>query len=62
MIRRKQARWLLRRVALGFAIAVNLMGGDFEWSLPKGFSHPDFAQGDSYYFSSTWFVAQIGIT
>jgi cytochrome c peroxidase len=40
MTRRKQARWLLRRVAVGFAIAANLMGGDFEWSLPKGFPRP----------------------
>jgi len=40
MTRRKQARWLLRRVAVGFAIAANLIGADFEWSLPKGFPRP----------------------
>ena len=40
MTRRKQARWLLRRVAVGFVIAANLMGGDFEWNLPKGFPRP----------------------
>jgi cytochrome c peroxidase len=31
---------LLRRVAIGFAIAANLMGADFEWNLPKGFPRP----------------------
>jgi cytochrome c peroxidase len=40
MTRRKQARWLLRRVAIGFAIAASLGGADFEWSLPKGFPRP----------------------
>src|SRR5258706_6767579 len=42
MTRRKQARWWLSRVAVGFAIAANLMGGDFEWTLPKGFLGPGF--------------------
>src|SRR5258706_14556290 len=41
MTRRKQARWWLSRVAVGFAIAANLMGGDFEWTLPKGFPRPN---------------------
>ena len=40
MTRRKQARWLLKLIAIGFAIAANLMGADFEWSLPKGFPRP----------------------
>ena len=40
MTRRKQARWLLRQVTLGFAIAASLLGGDFEWTLPKGFPQP----------------------
>ncbi len=44
MTRRKQARWLLRRAAVGFAIAANLMGADFEWSLPKGFPRPAVPQ------------------
>lgn len=40
MTRQKQARWLLRGVAVGFAIAASLMGADFEWNLPKGFPRP----------------------
>jgi cytochrome c peroxidase len=40
MTPRKQARWSHRHVALGFALAVSLMGGDFEWNLPKGFPRP----------------------
>src|SRR5579872_6938768 len=40
MIRRKQARWLLRSAAAGFAIAATLTGADFEWNLPKGFPRP----------------------
>jgi cytochrome c peroxidase len=40
MTRRKQARWLLRRVVIGFAIAASLTGADFEWNLPKGFPRP----------------------
>lgn len=40
MTRRKQARWLLRQVAIGFAIAASLLGGDFEWNLRKGFPRP----------------------
>jgi cytochrome c peroxidase len=31
---------LLRRFTLGFAIAIGLMGGDFDWNLPKGFPRP----------------------
>ena len=40
MTRRKQERWLLRRVAVGFAIAANLTGAGFDWNLPKGFPRP----------------------
>src|SRR3984885_13090662 len=40
MTPRKQARWSLRRVALGCAVAASLMGGDFDWNLPKGFPRP----------------------
>ncbi len=40
MTRRKQARWSLKQIALGFAIAASLLGGDFEWTLPKGFPRP----------------------
>ena len=40
MTRRKQARWSLKLAAVGFAIAANLMGADFQWSLPKGFPRP----------------------
>lgn len=40
MTRRKQARWLRRRVAVGFAIAASLMGADFDWNLPTGFPRP----------------------
>ncbi len=40
MTPRKRVRWSLRRVAVGFAIAVRLLGGDFEWNLPKGFPRP----------------------
>jgi hypothetical protein len=28
---------LLKRVALGLAVAMGLMGADFDWNLPKGF-------------------------
>jgi len=31
---------LLKRFTLGFAIAVGLMGADFDWKLPKGFPRP----------------------
>ncbi len=40
MTRRKQARWLLRGAAVGFAIAANVMGAAFEWNLPEGFPRP----------------------
>ena len=40
MTRRKQASWLLRCIALGFALAASLTGADFEWNLPKGFPRP----------------------
>lgn len=40
MTRRKQARWWLRRVAAGFALAVNLLGADFAWNVPTGFPRP----------------------
>jgi hypothetical protein len=40
MTRRKQGRWLLKRVGFGFAVAVGLMGGDFDWDLPHGFPRP----------------------
>ncbi len=40
MTPRKQARWSLRGVAAGCAIAASLMGGDFEWNLPRGFPRP----------------------
>src|SRR5580700_1342975 len=40
MTRQRQGRWLLKRVILGFAIAIGLMGADFEWDLPKGFPRP----------------------
>jgi cytochrome c peroxidase len=32
--------WLLNRFILGFAIAAGLSGGDFNWTLPKGFPPP----------------------
>src|ERR1700685_3283469 len=37
MTRQKQAPWLL---SLAFALAPNLLGGDFDWNLPKGFPRP----------------------
>jgi len=40
MTRRRQGRWLLRHFTLGFAIAIGLMGADFDWNLPKGFPRP----------------------
>jgi cytochrome c peroxidase len=40
MTRRKQARWSLKGIAIGFAIAASLMGADFDWKLPKGFPRP----------------------
>jgi len=40
MTPQRQGHWLLKRATLGFAIAVGLMGADFEWNLPKGFPRP----------------------
>jgi hypothetical protein len=40
MTRQRQGRWLLKRVALGLAVAVHLRGADFDWNLPKGFPRP----------------------
>jgi cytochrome c peroxidase len=40
MTRQRQGHWLPKRVTLGFAVAVGLMGGEFEWNLPKGFPRP----------------------
>jgi cytochrome c peroxidase len=40
MTRQRQGRWLLKRVALGLAVAVRLMGADFDWNLPKGLPRP----------------------
>ncbi len=40
MTPRKQAPWLLRSIVFAFAVAVNLLGGDFDWNLPKGFPRP----------------------
>ena len=40
MTRLKQARWLLKRVTIGLAVAAGLMGADFDWHLPKGFPRP----------------------
>jgi len=50
MTHRKQGRWLLKLVTLGFAFAVglmgNLMGADFDWNLPKGFPRPAVPAGN----------------
>ena len=37
---RTRGRGLVRQVTAGFALAVGLMGADFDWNLPKGFPRP----------------------
>src|ERR1022692_3685568 len=46
MTPQRQGRWLLKPVALGFAVAAGLMGADFEWNLPKGFPRPAVPSGN----------------
>ena len=29
-----------KRIAFGFAVAATLMGGSFDWNLPRGFPRP----------------------
>ena len=40
MTRQRQGCWLRKRVTLGLAVAVRLMGADFDWNLPTGFPRP----------------------
>ena len=40
MTHRRQEHWLLRIFILGFAIALKVIGADFDWNLPPGLPRP----------------------